>query len=84
MRYEIEGIIPQRQYENIYVKYICETQAEKESAIIQILNDLRKYNGVISKETPLPFYRPKEGEVVESGGIIYTYQDGAWSFKTKI
>ena len=83
MKYEIEGIIPQRQYENIHVKYICETEDEKESAIIQILNDLRKYNGVISKETPLPFYRPKEGEVVESGGIIYTFTNGVWTWKPK-
>ena len=82
MKYEIEGIIPQRQYENIHVKYICETEAEKESAIIQILNDLRKYNGVISKETPLPFYRPKEGEVVECSGIKYTYIDGVWNWNT--
>jgi len=83
MKYKIETVIPQRQYENIHITYLCDTEEEKEKAIEYALNDLRKYNGVIARETPLPFYKPKEGQQVECGGNVFTFSMGKWSFKPK-
>lgn len=86
MRFKVESTIPQRQYENIHISYETDDPREIDRLVGMALTDLRKYNNIIQKETPLPIYRPKEGEeiaILDKGVVkdILVFKDGTWSIK---
>ena len=85
MKFKVETTIPQRQYENLKTSYECDI-TEKDTAISHALNDLRVYNNIIGKETPIQIYKPKEGEeiaLLKDGKTTDTliFEKGKWRIK---
>ena len=84
MKFRVETTIPQRQFENLKTSYECE-MSERDTAINMAIEDCKRYNNIINKETPKELqdliYKAKEGETFTASGIKYTFTNGKWSFE---